>query len=410
MVDMTYPELNADLGTNTGDGLRNVANTAANFACQLYRDSPASAIGVDPTGVGAFNNALWSKLCSPRNSLPALPPSVPFNGGQCDFNYDVTLTIVGGRPNEPFPPETRTLTNVKGPIGGVSYFRVNPNQSSLSVSLNTGQGAIALGQYGYDGFVPQVTLSVVPSNGQPDNCGNPPPSFPPNEAPLVDVETNINVDFGGLTLNVPVTFQPIISPVFNVFAPIISVNVGPINVQFEPGGVTFSPTFAPDVDITLSPSLDPRQLPPASKPPVKPDECPDVDLQPVIDKLDDLQDTADEIKECACQPDKERRVLVLPEANNRNVSVPAGEIVSARLSAVSVGGRIRGQYGGGSAPDVEFLGWCAFGRNGTGGDRKPVNYLNTYFVAPPEVTSFTYTLQDNSTATLTIEYDVPINP
>lgn len=409
MVDMTFAELNADLATNTSDGLRNIANTAANFACALYQNSPASAIGTDPTGLGAFNNALWTRLCGPRDLVP-LPPAPPFSGGQCDELYDINLSVTFGEPDgSPGVTDTRQFNGVRGPLRGWRFSRPNPETGGIQVDFLTADQELSFGIQAILPGNPTTSVnSIVPVDGT-DTCGNPFPTFPPETAPLVEVETNINVDFGGFEVNVPISFQPIIIPVGIVLAPVISVNVGPINVQFGPGGVTFSPTIAPDIDITLSPGNDPRPLPPSPRPPVTPSECPEVDLGPINDKLDDIKDQLDDIEECACEPEKEIRTLAFEPANSRNVTVPEGEILNARLNAVDVGDRVRGQFGGGGAPNVEYLGWCAFGVSGSGGDRTPVSYLSSVFVAPPGVTSFSYTLIDGSTAGLVVEYEVVLD-
>lgn len=409
MVDMTFPELNSDLGTATADGLRNVANVAANFACELYRNSPAAAIGIDPTGLGAFNNGMWSRLCAPRGA-PPLPPSPPFAGGQCPELYDLNLSVTfGNADGTPGPTDTRAFTNIPGPLAGWVFRRPPGTVIGTEVAFVYNGGELSFGTQALGEGVPIVSVnSIVPVDGT-DTCGNPPPAFPPVVPDPGDLSVDVNVDFGGLTIPVTVEFQPIVNLNINAFIPLISVNVGPINVTFSPGGVTFAPNFDLDINIVTSPAIDTRPSPPVPRLPPAADDCPDVDLTPVLDRLDDVDDQLDRIEECACEPEKEIRIDTFGPANNLNVTIPEGEILSVVLNAVSVGGRVRGQYGGGAAPDVEYLGWGAFGVGGSGGDRKPIHYLGTRLFAPPGATSFSYTLIDGSTASLAVEYEVVLD-
>lgn len=408
MVDMSFPELNSDLGTTTADGLRNVANVAADFACNLYRNSPAAAIGVDPLGLGAFNNGLWSRLCDPRPPRP-LPPAPPFAGGQCAELYDLTLSVTfGNEDGTPGPTDTRFFPGETGPMKGWVFRRPPGTIVGTEVAFVTGTRELSFGTQAIGEGVPiPVVNSIVPVDGT-DTCGNPPDAFPPVVPNPADLSIDVNVDFGGLTIPVTVEFQPVLNLTVNAFIPIISVNVGPVNVQFSPGGVTFAPNFNLDIDVITSPAIDTRPLPPAPIPRLPPGDCPDVDLTPVLERLDDVDEQLDKIEECACEPEKEIRVDTFGPANSRTYTIPEGEILKVSLFAVSVGDRVRGQFGGGGAPDVEYLGWCSFGVSGSGGDRTPVSYANSVFFAPPGATSFSYTLIDDSTASLFVEYEVEV--
>ena len=409
MVDFTYDELNSNLGTNTADGLRNIANTARNFACTLYQNSPASVIGTDPTGVGAFSNAFWSRLCAPVDRLPPAPAVPPFSGGQCNELYNVTASVQFFSGSTPGPVDTRTFTNLLGPITGWRFvFTPDSTGGSTQVIFTTATQQRSFGIQGTAGGVPQVSVdAIVPVDGT-DACGNPFPTYPYDPPALVDVENNIDVNFGAdVTVNVPVSFQPIIIPVGVQFSPQVDINVGPVRVSFDAGGVTFSPTFAPNVDINLSPRTDPRPNPPTPIPPTSDGDCPDVDLQPVLDRLTDIDEQLDEIQECACGPETELRTVAFGPSGSGTVNIPDGEIKEVSLSAIP-GPRVRSQFGGGGAPNVEFIGWYSFGVNGTPGDRLPISYAQNRFVAPPGYSTFSYTLTGQSTATGVVTYEVEL--
>lgn len=378
---MSYESLASDLGTNTADGLRNVANTAANFACELYANSPASAVGIDPFGVGAFNNAVWSRLCSPRNKLPALPAAPPFTGGQCSELYDVTLTVVGGSNAGPSPADTRTFNNIQGPLLGWEFEPDSNTPSSTLVYFRTAGGRLSFGTQGLDGYSPNVSVdSIVPVDGT-DTCGNPPPTYPPDRAPLVEFKTNINVDFGGLTVNVPVEFKPTVWVVPIVFAPQISVDVGPINVTFGKDGVTFAPNFDIDTNISLPPGIDPRPTPPPPRTPTAAEEC---DLDPVNEKLDKLLD-CDRCEKCY--------VNIPTDYGNAQSNVVNSLIDKphrAILTFVSGPDNLPIQSGD-NAPDILHSGWFSW-RIGTAQvTRQRLDYEKNVFLAPEGVTGFSYT-------------------
>lgn len=410
MVDYPWPELNESVGSSVADGTLNIINGARDFACTLYQNSPGAALTLaDPTGIGAFNKGLWDRMCKPIDKVPALPPSSPFNGGQCPILYNVTATVVGGSPEDgPAAPDTRTFNNVQGPLRGFEFVPDPADPTGTIVNFLTATGSLTFGLQGLRGYQPSASVdSIVPVGGGPDNCGNAPIDYPPVNPPQVEFNTNINVNLGDVNVSIPVEFKPTVWVVPVILAPQINVNAGPLTISFGPAGADV--TINPDVDInfTLPNKSDPGgQLPPA-KPPVKTGEdCCDE----LISRFDNVDEQLDRIEECACGPEMEIVSLTFGAANNRVVTIPDGRFVGARLVAVDVGGRVRGQFGGGEAPDVEYLGWCAFGKGGNFGERIPVSYAGSYFVAPDEVKQFSYTLQDGSTATLLVEYETEVNP
>lgn len=410
MVDYPWPELNESVGSSVADGTLNIINGARDFACTLYQNSPGAAVGfADPTGIGAFNKGLWDRMCKPIDKVPALPPSSPFDGGQCPVLYNVTASVTSTVDGTPGPVDTRTFNNLQGPIRGFRQVAdTNPAPPvEYTVFLDHAEGSESFGVQGVGSpAITQIT-SIVPVGGGPDNCGDAPIDYPNTDAPPIEFKTNINVDVGGVNVSIPVEFKPTVWVVPVVLAPQINVNAGPLTISFGPAGADV--TINPDVDINFSlpNKSDPaNQLPPA-RPPVKTGEdCCDE----LLSRFDDVDEQLDKIEECACGPEMEVVSLTFGAANNRVVTIPDGRFIGARLVAESVGGRVRGQFGGGEAPDVEFLGWCAFGKGGNFGERIPVSYAGSYFVAPDEVKQFSYTLQDDSTATLLVEYETEVNP
>lgn len=386
MPDLAFPELNADLGTQTADGLRNVANTAANFACTLYQNSPAAAVGYDLTGAGAFLNGLYSRLCAPRNKLPP-PPQQQFIGGQCPKRYTVVATVIGGSGSGPFPPDQRTFTNVLGPITGFRFVPTFNNPDLITVDFVAADGIYSFGLQGQQGFVPTATVNSITPNSGSDDCGSQGPQFPPTLPPIVEVQNNLNVNFGGVTLNVPVKFQPIVIVAPLIFRPTISVDVGPINVQIGPDGVNFFPTL-PGPTTPTSPTIDPRPLPPAPTPPKEVQTCPPVNLEPVLDAIEevaeDVDDAIDRIKKVRvcqeCDEDFNFSYVLLGTANNAVFDLPANTVrVDTIIRSKPL--NIRTQGGGENAAQVVFAGFATFGYAfDQWSDREPLDYDRKSFI------------------------------
>ena len=410
MADYSWPELNESVGSSVADGTLNIVNGARDFACTLYQNSPGAAVGfADPTGIGAFNKGLWDRMCKPIDKVPALPPSSPFTGGQCPILYNVTASVTSTINGAPGATDTRTFTGLQGPIKGFRQVAdENPTPPvEYTVYLDYAGGSESFGVQGIGS--PAITSidSIVPTGGGPDSCGNPPIEYPNTDAPPIEFKTNINVDVGGINVTIPVEFKPTVWVVPVILAPQINVNAGPLTISFGPDGANV--TINPDVDInfTLPNKNDPSgQLPPAKPPVTTADDCCDA----IFDRFDDVDTQLDKIEQCACGPETEVLTLTFGAANSRTVTIPSGRFIAARLVADAIGARVRGQYGGGGAPDVEFLGWCSFGKGGNFGERIPVSYAGNYFIAPDAVSQFSYTLQDDSTATLLVEYEAEVNP
>jgi hypothetical protein len=419
MTTFSYPELAEDLGTATGDGLRNLANTAANALCNAWKDYAAATSGFpDPTGLGAFNNAMLSRLCSPRGIEPP-PPEEEFEGGQCPILYSVTYGIGSARPNGPrptFPPNvTATIGPVLGPIRGgavlpnpgtrgkrgVIFVQNQPDYPDGIITTWADPNPSDDGRY--DGAFSSV-LSVVPSDpNQPDVCGDPEPVFPPIVPPIDIFNFPVFVDVGGLNLDLDLEINPtIFSPEF-AFKPELNVGIGPFQVVFNPDGVDIFLSPNVDININIPPGLDPRSPQPTPKPPTggsggncPPCICPDVDLQPVLDLLED-------IKECTCE-EEEFETIEVADSTGDLLTV-ATWIKSVVINVKEVGEAVRSQLGEGTAPDVLYVGWYAFGRGTALSDRKPLSFgLNVLEDKVLKWSSFAFSLNFNSVADVSITF------
>lgn len=405
MVDFTYPELNEDLGTNTADGLRNLANTAANVYCDAYAAyAGAFAPGSSPLGLVRAIDAFNSRLCSPRNKRPPALPSSPFSGGQCPINYTVAYT-----GESPGGTTTGAFSNVRGPISGVSIQTTPGGQRLWGIQAQPVGGIPPGGFYGVftadpddpdiGSFFLNIT-SVTPQSG-PDNCGNPAPQYQPRVAPEIALSPTLSVNLGGFTLNANAIIIPTKFEANANFDVGVEVKIGDFNIQFDAGGVTINNEFKPTVEINLPGSGDGRTPPPPSAPIKREDECPDftdveTDLEEVLKLLKD-------IKKCAC--DEEILTRSYPTSGSLDVSSPEGDIFAAVLNVNTLPPNVRSQFGGGAAPDVYYLGWYSFGiAPSPKGDRLPISYTSNSFIAPKGAKSFSYTLYEGGEGILTLLY------
>jgi hypothetical protein len=418
MADLSYPELNSDLGTNTADGVRNVANTAANFACAAYKNYAGATTGFpDPTGFGAIMNSFYSRLCSPRGSTPP-PPAPPFTGGQCPYNYTVTLTLT--RSAEPTSLPLIKL-GVRGPISRLGY---SGSGSGTTFGVFAAPSPVAP-----SGFYPMYgpgspadlaitnvgTPTITPPSGSPDNCGNPQPQFPPLLPPIPVVSNNTTINIGGPSLTVPIAIIPVLIDANVNIKPTINVNVGPFNVTFDAGGVTVAPSFQFSNPTTVNPTPgnDPR-LPPPTPTPQPQLPSAGCDLSPVISRLQTLQTKVDVIdgttkdtKDCAC-PGKYQEVSnALGNGNSGSAALPA----YARTVKFSIGtleANVQSQFGGGNAPNVYYLGWYAFtDANGNGGDRRQIQYQTQTVTVPPGAKAVSWTIKGQMVAAVSCLAAVP---
>lgn len=392
MPDFTFPELNSDQGTQTADTLRNVANAAANAVCDLYEDYPSGIIPSfgDPTGVGAFTDGLLNRLCSPRGKVPT-PPTVPFSGGQCVcVQYRVQGTYNGfGIGSGNFD------LFAFGPIGAIFNNKLpgGDNRYGFLSGTDACGGRVFNGviQSGLDGTV--TITSVTRQDSQPDTCGDPPPQYPIVVIPPEAFSPTIAVNFPGVTVNAPVTVIPTVFAPLTVFRPELNVKVGPINVNFNLGGVDFDVNL-PSGDSVVLPPGDTRPTPPTPVPPKNQPSQP-CDLTEVNRKLD-------EIRECACKEEKTLKSVAYGLARGRSIALPSDTQYVLVITDSTSG--VKFQVSEGNAPDVYYLGWYSFGRGANAGEKVALNFEACGILCPEGATNFSYSLNFGSVASLTVYY------
>ena len=227
------------------------------------------ARGGGPQNLPGFDGA-WAGICTPYLDSIAENPgsgliSPPFTGGQCPIGYTVSsgnytlrrircsdgavlfsgAGVVRGRANVLGPIKAITAVQTQSSNCGAKeiILRVtNGNNTVLDVGVLAGPGSNTE-RFEIVGLAPTVT----PSNGAPDTCGNPAPTYKPPKIPT------------GLP---PLTPQPITIP-----------GIGPVSVD-----VTFSPTGGlvinlPDIGVDVE-LPNPFEKPGAPSEPSVPDPGP----------------------------------------------------------------------------------------------------------------------------------------
>lgn len=272
-----------------------IAGAARQAACKIL-DAPAAAIELSKKvyGLGSqtppYNlpRTIQKLIC---NNPPIDPYVPPFQGGQCPVKYNINWTA-RDKPIDDVVRNTSGITPVWGPVLGFSYVTdpgySRPNRyqvqcfgsanntapTSSPVFLDITSSIYASTRNPL--FAVTIT-SVVRQDGQPDNCGNPPPITAPPFNPgdnITNITTNYTDNFGNnVNLTVPIAigyFHVDINGNFNI----------PFNVQVDPtlnitgninlgdGGITFN--FGGDGNGNKD-LPDPRPDPqPGDKQPVNP--------------------------------------------------------------------------------------------------------------------------------------------
>lgn len=405
MVDFTYPQLNSQQGTDTAETMRNYANAAANLVCDMYAAYPSGIIPSlgDPSGIGAFTQGIMDGLCNPRGKTPP-PPQSPFTGGQCAALYNLrgTYTTVDG--TEPFDAGNgygkitnyRTVTG-DTPTRNIAAF-VDQGVGTADQRLNV---RLYVGGEGSDRQLGTISFTPVRIDGLPDNCGSPPPVYPPTLPPANNYTTNAPVTINNSPVTIPVTIIPTVFAPVNIFRPEINVNVGGVNVNFDLGGVNF--TINPPAGTTpVLPPNDTRPTKPPSTPPTSPTKpAAPTDLSEVYKQLAD-------IKACACK--KATVVSNSVFGNSRGLATPLPSRSQYVTLSISVGSSVRYQASEGNAPDVHYVGWLSFGIGGVYGERLPLSYSDNAFIVPEGADSVAFSLVFGSTGILRAYYLLDVVP
>lgn len=231
-------------------------------------------------GEQVINGARRLRGCDPAGDVT--PPPPPFTGGQCAVVY---LTEFA-RTDQPTNWLSTNPPSLVGPITSAVVSTVGPGPSGTTTyrATFTGANGTSIGQSNNFNPPPGIITRVRRQDGLADNCGDPPPIYPPPTNINIDVDVEY-VDEGDVIVNVtvPIEFKP------------FTVNFnGDVNFPFEfsLGGIDFNGdvVFSPDFSLNVGgPSLPPG---PINTPNPDPDTNPDVPPAPRGNKVQGVLVTA----------------------------------------------------------------------------------------------------------------------
>lgn len=384
MTFVTWEQVDAARERYGNTGLPAVVDAAKTFLCGL-NENRQSFTNFDPTGFGNFVSGTWDRICD-RKEDPAfdLAPA-----GRCDWSFQYRIRLNNPQGSQPFPNIVRdfgvrsaaTPLVVPSPAGYTATIRGLDNSVGTSF-FSWGSGINWDEAYGKQTLIGQ---SIVSCNSQPPEIAPAIPPLSPSTPPPA----------GELTRTTPVQISPTIivpliltyvRPTFNTtinanatfdIRPTVNLPDLNISLKFDAAGIEINNYGGGDGLPVLPPQTDPR-----SPVPVPPSTtAPGVDLSPVLDLLEDIQD-------CACPP-VQSGLVTLGSGRSGSFSLPANVIgVIVTLTAIPDN---RKEESGLTAPNVYYAGWCSFGRDGSGAERSPLNYNGNWFVRKPSENTFWFT-------------------
>ena len=383
-------------GANAGNYVAKAADAAANFACSLYKTYPGAIVG---NPVNAAQRGLYDSLCKDRPSGLPTPPQSQFTGGQCAcVGYNITYNQVtsGG--------VTQFTAFLVGKIRGLervpnSGFPVTYRWSIVYEPCSGGQPTGQVGKFPIASAASDATTYIIAgiarSNGQPDNCGNPAPTYPPetyNPPPGYN-SGNGTVQYNdGTDLTVPVVYAPI-SPQFEL-NPKFNVDVGGLNFQFDLGGVTVN--------------LGDGQNPPSSPRDPFNDSSDDFDridrrLDSIDDRLDGIEDALDNggpgsqeppLPPEAPPPDEDPTLDKEPKTEEDSKEETGVERLKwVKIVLTKLPDKL---HFGEGAPNCYFAGWFEFKSKEACYERSQINFATSLFLAPAGADGYAYTLTNGA--------------
>lgn len=204
-------------------------NQAASAYCQYLEFVDGASGGLNPA-IGAARRL----FCNPPPGDPPTYDQLPGGGTPCR-EYTVSFVVTNSATGEELPGSVV----VNGPV------RVKRYRASLPDGIYQGNDVVIGGDgvscpvttFQASGFTSTIKenvyttiTSITPNDGLPDDDNpNPDPPVPDPTPDPADYTFNVNVDIGGVTVNAPIVFAPIINAPIGVIIPVFA----PINPQLE---------------------------------------------------------------------------------------------------------------------------------------------------------------------------------
>lgn len=402
MVRFSHEEIPSDSDDPSGYGFaKDVARQARNAACSLYDKYPgaASAGTVPGSPAQQWIDAFWRDMCRKAPGTRPPQPKQQYSGGQCDcVAYTVRFRLL-------FNNGTATGQSFFGVTGKIRGFTSTdlPNGSRQFTCLHMvcTNGVPSPAQSNFElaaiSLNPRLEIiSITRNDGQPDNCGSPPPSWLPpfNGTPGAGekikpyVPRNPDSPGSGWNISIPFAF---IDADANV-----NVDVGGVNLNFDLGGVTFN------IDNKFGDG-SPGSV--GGEPP---------DLSGLEGAIEAAKNAAEGAKNAA-EAAKKR----IDDRNNNDGDDPQNDpnkqekepkqeddpkeedgierLLAVEVELLSKPSNRRTQDGG-DAPNVEYAGWFEFKTKGSPHPRVPIHFERNYYIAPTGADGYAYTVYNGFAA------------
>lgn len=382
------------IGSGTNDFIDVVAEEVRGFACNLWAAYP-DYISQNKSLGASFARGYMNNLCADLGTPP--PPFSDFNGGQCPgVNYVVSYTLqTTNIDNCTRSAVINKQVQVVGPISNIKFIQTavttrttNCNNASNELLvkgnyyIEHGNGITNLSsnQFADPGGQANPPLSeviitgVVRTDGLPDDCGNPDPSYPKSNPDATDFVDKVYIpNEDGLDLSLELEYNPI-----NFNFP-MDIKVNGIETQINIGG--FQIVYNP-VDVNGNPF-----------------KLPNGDNSP----LPLPKDEGNKFKYTRKYPtpnneDFEEIVKSPEDPKEEEVGL---ELEFVRVTIINPPKNIK-QQSGNDAPRIVFVGWFEFQGEGFNFPRQPIHFDNSLFRSPEGATGYAYTVYNGISAAATI--------
>ena len=390
----TLNEIGEFTGENTADFLTGVASKVREFSCDLYSRYPNGILG-SANPAGSVGRGVFNSLCRDLLNTPLPTIEQPeHTGGQCEgVMYRVTARVFSHFPSDfSFAQNSIRTFDGRGRFLGVLREVIGQNNQNYS---GFGSAPTEITRYTIrfadrdflvinPGFEPLVevpgfegagveNITITRLDGLPDDCGNAPPSFAPDEPLPENFDTVIVLpqpDGVDLNLDISVANNQLSFPL-NLVVAGIDVEVNSFGIEFNFGSRNSS-------DI-------PESLPNGERHPLP------------VPKDDKNRCFAPSAPVSLAPEDFDEEVI------EESDSLECIDIEGLRYVTLQVGElptNIKSQDGG-NADTVYYLGWFYFKVGSENFPRQPIHFINNVFVAPEGATGFAYTLYNGLNATAT---------
>lgn len=249
--------------------------------------------------------------------------------------------------------------------------------------------------------VPLTVVSINKVNGDPIEGLRPNPSYDP-VAPKAPTKRPILVPIAPGIPDFPITpeivpYDPTLPrPQDENREPGVVVKIPEVGLQitFSPTGVTVGKYSAPDTEPFEFP--DSTNEPPPKKVATPPCPCPEGESKDdeIICRIRTLQD---EILDDGYTFTS----TTTPSGQGASVTISEDELFTVGITITEFPRNERTQPSAPGTSTVFFIGWFAWMYNGFPGERVPISYLNTNWIAPPDANGYTYSLHSLCLSTST---------